>query len=55
MLPTTRRFAEQAAVENRFKQLVKLDAAKAEAMVAEADRRFKAKYELLTKLAALNG
>ena len=51
----SRAFAEQAAVENRFKQLVKLDAAKAEAMVAEADKRFKAKYELLTKLAALNG
>ena len=51
----SRAFAEQAAVENRFKQLVKLDAAKAEAMVADADKRFKAKYELLTKLAAING
>ncbi len=47
-------FAEQAASENRFKQLAKLDPAKAEAMVAEADARFKAKYELYKKLAEMN-
>ena len=50
----SRAFAEQAASENRFKQLAKLDPAKADAMVADADARFKAKYDLLTKLAALH-
>ena len=49
----SRAFAEQASTENRFKQLAKLDPAKAEAMVAEADKRFKAKYELYTKLAGI--
>ena len=50
----SRALAEQPATENRCQQLAKLDPAKAEAMVAEADKRFKAKYELLTKLAALH-
>ena len=49
----SRAFAEQASTENRFKQLAKLDPAKAEAMVVEADKRFKAKYELYTKLAGI--
>ena len=47
-------FAEQASVENRFKQLAKLDPALSAKMVEEADRRFKAKYQLLTQLAALH-
>ena len=47
-------FADQANVENRFKQLAKLDPERAKALVDEADKRFKAKYELLTKLAALH-
>jgi pyruvate-ferredoxin/flavodoxin oxidoreductase len=49
----SRAFAEQASTENRFKQLAKLDPEKSKAMVEEADRRFKAKYELYTKLAGI--
>ncbi len=51
--PPSRAFADQADVEIRFKQLQKQDPEASKAMVAEADKRFKAKYELLTKLASL--
>ncbi|MGI5868363.1 MAG: pyruvate:ferredoxin (flavodoxin) oxidoreductase [Kiritimatiellia bacterium] len=49
----TKDFAEQAKVENRFRQLAKIDPAASQEMVAEADRLFKAKYDKLTKLAAM--
>jgi pyruvate-ferredoxin/flavodoxin oxidoreductase len=45
-------FSEQAKGENRFQQLVKLNP-NAEAMFAAADLSYRAKYDLLTKLAAL--
>ncbi len=51
--PPSKGFADQAGVEIRFKQLQKQDPEASKALVAEADKRFKAKYELLTKLAAL--
>ena len=47
-------FADQAGVENRFQQLAKLNPEEATKMVAEADKRFKSKYNLLVKLAALH-
>jgi hypothetical protein len=40
-------------VEIRFKQLQKLAPEESARMVAEADRKFKAKYALLTKMAAM--
>ena len=46
-------FADQANVENRFKQLAKLDPEMAQKLVEDADKRFKAKYDLLTKLASI--
>ena len=46
-------FSEQAGVEIRFKQLQKLAPEESARMVAEADRKFKAKYALLTKMAAM--
>ncbi len=48
--PPSKDFAEQAEAEIRFKQLQKQDPETAKVMVAEADKRFKAKYEMLTKL-----
>ena len=50
----SRAFAEQASTENRFKQLAKLNPEKAKKMVEEADKRFKAKYQLYTQLAGLH-
>ena len=47
-------FADQAGVENRFQQLAKLNPEEATKLVAEADKRFKSKYNLLVKLAALH-
>ncbi len=52
--PPTRDFAEQAGMENRFKMLAKTDPEGAAKMVAEADRRFKSKYELLQQIAAMS-
>ena len=49
----TKAFSEQAGVEIRFKQLQKLAPEESARMVAEADRKFKAKYALLTKMAAM--
>ena len=49
----TKAFSDQAGVENRFKQLQKLAPEASAHMVAEADRKFKAKYALLTKMAAM--
>ncbi|MBO7299197.1 MAG: pyruvate:ferredoxin (flavodoxin) oxidoreductase [Kiritimatiellae bacterium] len=49
----SKEFADQANVENRFKQLAKLDPEMAQKMVEDADKRFKAKFDLLTKLAAI--
>ena len=49
----SKEFADQANVENRFKQLAKLDPEMAQKMVEDADKRFKAKYDLLTKLASI--
>jgi pyruvate-ferredoxin/flavodoxin oxidoreductase len=46
-------FADQANAENRFKQLAKLDPEMAQKLVEDADKRFKAKYDLLTKLASI--
>ncbi len=50
--PPTIHFREQARGENRFQQLLKLNP-NAEAMIDEADLAYRAKYDLLTKLAAL--
>jgi pyruvate-ferredoxin/flavodoxin oxidoreductase len=50
--PPTVDFIEQAKSENRFRQLFKLNP-NAEAMFAEADISYRAKYDLLSKLAAL--
>ena len=52
--PPTRNFAEQAGMENRFKMLAKMDPEGAYKMVAEADRSFKNKYELLQQIAAMS-
>ena len=52
--PPTRNFAEQAGMENRFKMLAKMDPEGACKMVAEADRSFKNKYELLQQIAAMS-
>ena len=46
-------FQEQAKAETRFKQLAGMDAKAAEALFAQADRAYRAKYDLLSKLAAL--
>ena len=46
-------FADQANAENRFKQLQKLAPEDAAKYVADADKKFKAKYALLKQLAAL--
>jgi pyruvate-ferredoxin/flavodoxin oxidoreductase len=52
--PPSKPFSDQAGVEIRFKQLQKQDPEGSVRLVAEADRRFKAKYDLLTKLAGLH-
>ncbi|MCL1856073.1 MAG: pyruvate:ferredoxin (flavodoxin) oxidoreductase [Kiritimatiellaeota bacterium] len=51
--PPTVAFQEQAKAETRFKQLASLAPADAEALFAEADKAYRAKYDLLAKLAAL--
>ncbi len=45
-------FSEQAKVENRFRQLLRLNE-DAESMFDQADQSYRAKYDLLSKLAAL--
>ncbi len=51
--PPTKNFSEQAGAEIRFKQLQTLDPEASERLVAEADKRFKAKYDMLSKLVSV--
>jgi len=46
-------FSEQAKLENRFRQLLRLNK-NAESMFNEADQAYRAKFDLLSKLAALS-
>ncbi len=49
-----RSFAEVAKTENRFKQLLKANPENAEKMLAQAEAGYKAKFEYLKAIAAMN-
>jgi pyruvate-ferredoxin/flavodoxin oxidoreductase len=49
----TMKFSESAMKENRFRVLNQMNPAHAAELMAVADRQFAAKYDLLTKMAAL--
>jgi pyruvate-ferredoxin/flavodoxin oxidoreductase len=51
--PPTMKFSEHALKENRFRILTKSKPENSERLMAEADKLFAAKYDLLQKLAAL--
>jgi len=51
--PPTMKFSEHAMKENRFQILQKQNPDRAKMLMAEADKLFAAKYDLLQKLAAL--
>jgi pyruvate-ferredoxin/flavodoxin oxidoreductase len=51
--PPTMKFSESAMKENRFRVLQQMNPEHAAELMARADKQFAAKYDLLTKLAAL--
>jgi pyruvate-ferredoxin/flavodoxin oxidoreductase len=51
--PPTMKFSEHAMKENRFRVLKQMNPAEAEKLMAVADRKVLAKYDMLTKLAAM--
>jgi pyruvate-ferredoxin/flavodoxin oxidoreductase len=52
--PPTMKFSESAMKENRFRVLQQMNPAHAAELMALADKQFAAKYDLLTKLAAMS-
>ncbi|MEI8351191.1 MAG: pyruvate:ferredoxin (flavodoxin) oxidoreductase [bacterium] len=51
--PPTMKFSEHAMKENRFRVLKQMNPVEAEKLMAVADRKVLAKYDMLTKLAAM--
>jgi pyruvate-ferredoxin/flavodoxin oxidoreductase len=52
--PPTMKFSEHALTENRFRILTKTNPENAKRLLDKADKMFAAKYDLLTKMAAMD-